>query len=282
MNFELEITPSGTKRKNSKISFIKSFLKILKIAFYLQAPNKKKKIYGNYLGIFSLFLDPILRTSLYVFIVVAISGQIDVSRICKIAVCVTCWRLHVEIIQSLSRIFINNKNLFTKFYISLPLVIMSEIFKKIYFFGFSLTTIIVLIYLFGYNPQFSWLIFIIIIFIQIIFSVSIGLICSVISLNFRDFSSILFFPLTVWWYISPALYDLKSIDISIRKYLELNPFKYFFETYFYIFFEKNFSFLIFFNQFKFILLIALSSIFLLFIGVKFINYNKKFFFTKLY
>ena len=191
----------------------------------------KKTGFGQALGSLWLILDPLLHTALYFFIVVVISGSADIERLLKIAVAVAFWRYHSRIISQSVNLFRNNIAILSQIYFPLHLILMEFVTVNIVYFAYSLAGPILLLLFSGYWPDIYWLWLILLFLLQTIFSLAIGIYLSIVGTFIRDISGILFFPLAVWWYISPGMYDIKRVPADYRWIFDLNPFSHFFGGY---------------------------------------------------
>lgn len=226
------ITPSGVFRSKKNFSqWKKEIHKNISQLSHMVGFQKKRTGFGQSLGNFWLILDPLLHTALYFFIVTVISGSGDIERLLKIAVAVTFWRYHSRIIGQSVNLFRNNIALLSQIYFPLHLILMEFVAVNIMFFAYSLAGPVVLLLLNGYWPDIYWLWLIPLFLLQTMFSFTIGIYLSIVGTFFRDISGVLFFPLAIWWYISPGMYDVDKVPEAYRWIFDLNPFSYFFTGY---------------------------------------------------
>lgn len=227
-----KITPRGILRSKKNLEQWKTeFQKNISQLSVLVSFKKKRAGFGFSFGNFWLILDPLLHTALYFFIVTIISGSGDLERLLKIAVAVTFWRYHSKIISQSVNLFRNNIALLSQVYFPLHLILFEFLAVNIMFFVYSLAGPIVLLLLNGFWPDIYWLWLIPLFLIQTMFSFTLGIYLSIAGTFYRDISGVLFFPLAIWWYISPGMYDLDSVPTDYRWIFDLNPFSYFFNGY---------------------------------------------------
>jgi lipopolysaccharide transport system permease protein len=144
---------------------------------------------------------------------------------------VTFWRYHSRIIGQSVNLFRNNIALLSQIYFPLHLILMEFVAVNVMFFAYSLAGPIVLLLFSGYWPDIYWLWLIPLFLLQTLFSFTIGIYLSIVGTFFRDISGVLFFPLAIWWYISPGMYDVDKVPVDFRWVFDLNPFSYFFTGY---------------------------------------------------
>ena len=227
-----KITPNGVYRSPKNfVQWKKEVRKNLNQLSHMVAFKKKSMGFGQALGSLWLVLDPLLHTALYFFIVIVISGSADNERLLKIAVAVAFWRFHSRIIAQSVNLFRNNIALLSQIYFPLRIILMEFVVVNVMYLAYSLIGPLLLLLYYGYWPNIYWLFLMPLFLTQTLFSVSIGIYLSVVGTFIRDVSGVLFFPLAVWWYISPGMYDMEKVPIEYHWVFDMNPFTYFFGGY---------------------------------------------------
>lgn len=226
------ITPKGVKRSAKSLGEWKYELR--KNAHQLSCMigfQKKRLGFGQALGTFWLFLDPMLQTALYYFIVTVLSGSADTQQLLKIAVAVAFWRFHATVISQSVNLFRNNIELLSQIYFPLRLILMEFVLVNIYYFAYALVGPLLLLLANGVLPQASWLWVFPLFALQTMFTLAIAVFLSVAGTYIRDISGIIFLPMAIWWYLSPGIYDVNRVPQEYRWLFDLNPFAYFFNGY---------------------------------------------------
>lgn len=85
--------------------------------------------------------------------------------------------------------------------------------------------------LFDVSLAWSWLLFIPILLLQVLFSLGLSLILSAANIFYRDVRHFTEIFLTMLFWVTPVIYDLQSVPASLKMVLYLNPFSYFILAY---------------------------------------------------
>lgn len=227
------VTPDGVQRKRKSYAELKEdFRKTVSQIKSILAFEKKRVGFGSVLGNTWLFLDPVLHTALYYFIVVVISGSTNTDRLLKIAIAVMAWRVHTKMISQASSLFANKIGQLSQIYYPLQLILFEFLFVNMMLFTYSIAGPLLILLANGIYPSITWIWFLVIFLVQVTFTMSLAVLISVVGAFVKDLQNILFFPMAVWWYASPAIYDLSTVPERYQKILSLNPFSPIFEAYF--------------------------------------------------
>jgi len=92
-------------------------------------------------------------------------------------------------------------------------------------FLFGLPILIAFLIYFDAPLQLSELVwFPVVVLVQLVLSVSLALILSALTVQFRDIKDILANVMTLWFFATPIVYYWKFAPVQIRRFLDLNPF----------------------------------------------------------
>lgn len=228
----LEITPKGIKK--SKKSFKEKLAELKKNLCqlrYLTMYHKKKQGFGTALGSLWLILDPLLHALLYYFLVKIIFCSSDANRFVTIATVLTFWRLHAKILAQSATLFTDKATLIKNSNFPLHLIIYEFAYVHLFFFLYNIVTLLILLASNGIFPKFQWIAIIPVFLAQYAFSLCIALFLSIMGTFFRDIKRVIFFPISLWWYLSPGIYELERLPQKYLHYFLINPFAHILPAY---------------------------------------------------
>ena len=78
-----------------------------------------------------------------------------------------------------------------------------------------------------------------IVLIQLILTLGLALLLSALSAHFRDVRDLLANLLTLWFFATPIIYALSQAPVSVRQYLNLNPFTHLVVSYQEVLFQRG-------------------------------------------
>lgn len=136
---------------------------------------------------------------------------------------VLTWGLFAEIIGRAQNMFIDSANLLKKISfprLTLPIIIvLSALVNFAIIFG--LFTAFLLIS--GNFPGWAYLALFPILIVQIIFSISLGVIIGVLNVFFRDVGQFFTIILQFWFWLTPVVYPIGTLSEQLRHYMSFNP-----------------------------------------------------------
>lgn len=196
------------------------------------ARNVRNQYRRSVLGILWTVLNPLLNMLVMAFVFSNIFGRDNIEM--DYAVYVLSGTIAFTIMRAATNnamhSLVNSYDLMTKTRTPYYIFPLSHVFSALVNFGFSLIALIIvmLIRLPTGKVVFSWTMFMVLIpWLPCIFMFTTGLslILSVIYVRFRDIGHIYSVLLTLWNYLTPVFYSLKSLnlDATAMKIMKLNP-----------------------------------------------------------
>lgn len=189
--------------------------------------NVKKEIRGRYknsvLGVLWTFLNPLLQLAVYATIFPLILKSTQPYYVIFVCVGLIPWTFFSTSIAQSSFTVISNGNIVKKVYFPREILPISVITSGMV--NFVISTIIILIFCFGYGLGVTWHIvfYPIILLIQYILLLGISFILSAVTVYFRDLEHFVQIALQVLFYATPIVYDVNTIPESFKFIMKLNP-----------------------------------------------------------
>lgn len=133
------------------------------------------------------------------------------------------WNLFSEIINRSQSVFLENANLLKKVNfpkICLPIiVVINALINFTIVFGLFTSFLIIS----GSFPGIVYLSVIPLLFLEIIFSISLGIIIGVLNIFFRDVGQFMAILLQFWFWLTPIVYVSSALNGSAKLIVDLNP-----------------------------------------------------------
>ncbi len=247
---------------------IKAVLKKKDLIKYLVLSDLKTNYKGKALGFLWMLLDPLFMMLVYVILVVFIFKRGGAQFPILLFSALISWRWFVQSTSNSLKTFKSNGNLIKS--INVPLHVFPINTNTLGFTAFiaSFTVLIPMLFIFDATINLNILWFPILVAIQLLFTIGFSFIFAVAGVYFSDLHNIMAFTFKLWFYFSPALYDLSAIPIKFRTiYLVINPFASLFESYKNVLVHGT-------PPNKFIILFLIEAIALTYIGPKWITKSR--------
>lgn len=225
------------------------------------ARDLKTRYKGSALGFLWSFLNPLLNLAVLaiVFSFVIRAGVEHFPIFLLIGI--LSWQfLASSLIQS-SRSIIDNGGLIKKIYLAREIFPISVVIGNLIQLLFSLLVLIILLVFFQILPNILWLLFPVLLILQMLFVLGIALILASLSVFFRDVPILVESLLPVWYFATPIFYPISLIPGKFAKFYLLNPMASFLTAYRNIILENVFP------GKEVLLVIFISTFGLLFLGM---------------
>ncbi|MFG5040358.1 ABC transporter permease [Vibrio cholerae] len=133
------------------------------------------------------------------------------------------WGLFSEIVGRGMNVFIENANIIKKINfpkICLPVIILSSaLLNFIIIFGFFSLFLVIS----GFFPGWPFLALMPVVFVLLIFSISLGITLGILNVFFRDVGQFFGIFLQFWFWLTPIVYPESIVPDSIKFVMDLNP-----------------------------------------------------------
>ncbi len=198
------------------------------VAFYKQ----------TILGPLWFFIQPILITITFTIIFGRVAGisTDGVPDILFYLSGVTAWTYFATCWNETTDIFRKNKEIFGKVYFPRVIMPLSVIITNLFRLGiqFLLFLVVYFFYFFsGFDIQPNWIIalFPFLVFLMAMFSLSLGMLVSALTVKYRDLVFLMQFGIQLVMYATPVVYPLSIISPERQWVLALNPMTAIIETF---------------------------------------------------
>ena len=198
--------------------------------------NVKKDIRGKYkgsfLGILWSFINPLLMVIIYVIVFPYIM-KVKTENYLIFLICgVIPWNFFTTVISQGTICITNNANLIKKVYFPREILPISVVTSGLV--NFTISCIIILIFVLFGGLGFSWHLFLLpfIALIQYIISLAIIFTLSAINVYIKDVEYIMNFLISMLFYATPILYSVEMfVDSPISIIFNINPFAHLISAY---------------------------------------------------
>lgn len=188
------------------------------------------KYKGSIFGMAWAVIHPLAIIFVYTVIFTEImknklAGMADVPFAYSLYLCsgVLTWELFSETVTRCVNVFLDNSNLMKKVVfprICLPVITIISSFLN-FFIAFSI--FIIFMVLIGRFPGNVFLGFFMVLFVQTVFSVTLGVGLGVLNVFFRDIGQFLAMILQFWFWFTPIVYPVGIIPERLQYLLNFNP-----------------------------------------------------------
>lgn len=192
--------------------------------FSLVRRDLKGRYRNSILGFFWMFLNPLAQLLIYTFAFSVVMPMHIESYYMHLFVALVPWIFFSACFTGGARAVIDQQELVKKIYF--PRHVLPIAFATSQFVNMLLTFIVVFIVLLvsgiGINIK-ALLFFPLVAVIQYVFALAVTMICSTVSVYYRDMEQIFGILAIGLMYASPVVYSLESVPEQYRQILSLNP-----------------------------------------------------------
>ena len=195
----------------------------------LVARDLKARYRGSVLGFLWSFVNPLLLLSIYTFVFTQVLETPRGDRQ-PYALFIFCgllpWTWFSSSLLESSTVLISGGNLIRKVLFPAEVLPVVTVFATFVHFCLGLLIVAAAIAWFP-EVQFSWTALPwlpMIVLVQLMFTLGLALLLSVLTVHFRDLRDLLGNLLTLWFWATPIIYPIDAVGERWRPLLELNPF----------------------------------------------------------
>lgn len=189
----------------------------------------RQKYVNSFFGFFWSVLNPFFLIFLYFIIfnkflkISLLNDNSSVNYAIYICLCLIHWNLFIDLFRDTKNIFVTNAELLRRYYVPKYILLNVIIINALINYFISLFIFLLLCFFFGKYFSFVTINFIPIVFLFIFFSIIIGLIFGYVNVFFRDIDHIFPFVTTIWFWLTPILYDAQTLPDNLQIYIKYNP-----------------------------------------------------------
>jgi len=189
----------------------------------------KARYRGSVLGFFWSFANPLLLLLIYTFVFSVVLPGYRPEEIQPYALFMFCgilpWTWFSSSLSEASNVLISGGNLIKKvLFPAEVLPIVSVLANMVHFaFGLPILVAFLIYYRLPLNAaELVW--FPVVVFTQLLLTLSLALIVSSLTVHFRDLKDLLANLLTFWFFATPIIYPMTLVPGMGKALLDLNPF----------------------------------------------------------
>jgi len=237
----VEITPRGLSRIGHRRYHVKSLATYLSQAFYLAKWSLRERTFGRMLGTLWLILEPILQ-SVVLFLILAFVFSIrgtDVSFL-SIYLSITLWRPTLNLITMAPSLLTSRSTILQQTNFPIVLILLEVVCVETAIFAINFLIVLALLFWSGRTPALTWLLFPLILTVQLLLTMAVTIAVMGIGTLVRDTSALVSAAMSVIFYGSPILYGMERIPEPWRSVLYfINPLTHIIPAYRTIFIDNT-------------------------------------------
>jgi ABC-type polysaccharide/polyol phosphate export permease len=206
---------------------------------YLVQADAKKKGADTFLGNLWWIMDPLLQMGVYVVFVSLILSVKTPDYPLFILSAILPWKWFNSSLTDAAGSVVSQDKLIKQ--IQFPKIVLpvAATTAGVVGFLFGLIPLAGIMLLYGHRISPFVLLIPVIAFVQYVFTLGMAFLVSAVNVFFRDLGNVLRHVLRLWFYLSPALYSMSTLDASntfqsnpvLRTVAHANPFAVLFESY---------------------------------------------------
>lgn len=177
-------------------------------------------------GVLWAVIKPLLSLALFILVfdkVGKISDKVTIPYPLIAALGIAFYNWFSGTVANTSTAFLQKAEMLKKIYFPRLILVLSRPFLSLIDLFFGLTIFVALLFIYEYIPQINVLALLISLLMLSLVAMSIGLIISLISVEFRDFQILLPFILQIGMIASPVAYPLSVVPNQYQWLFSLNP-----------------------------------------------------------
>lgn len=202
---------------------IKDFMNYKDYVVYTVKSELKLQISGTFLGYLWWILDPLMYMLVYMLVVMVIFDRGGPDFPIYVFSALVPWKWTISSITDSTTSIKGKANILHQVYIPKFILPLIKCLINTSKFFFGILVLLIMLFFFNINYSFMNLTFFIVFAVHFLFVLGLSLNLAHVGVYFKDINNILNFLLKLWFYLSPALYQLESIPEKIRFLWWINP-----------------------------------------------------------
>ncbi len=189
----------------------------------------KKKFVGSYLGIFWMFMQPIVSIVIYYFVfqIGFKSNPVkDMPYILWLMPGIIPWFFFNDTLQSGVSTLISYKHLVKKMVFRIDILPIMKVISSLIFHLIFIYILIVVFLLFGEKPSLWWFQSMYYLICNVVLVLGLVYLTSAINVFVKDMGQVVSIFLQFGFWIAPIMWDMSMMPEKIHWILRLNPFTY--------------------------------------------------------
>lgn len=193
----------------------------------------KVRYRGSVLGFLWCLANPLLMMVVFtvVFTILMQNNTIEKFPV-FILIGVLAWNLHSTAVMSATHSIVGNSALVTKIYFPREILPISVVLSNTVNFIFALIVLFAMLLIFQVSLSWTVLLLPLLLLSQVIFTIGLGLILSLVNVFFRDTEIIMETLMLAWFFLTPIFYRIEDLfPAYARAMYILNPMASFISSY---------------------------------------------------
>lgn len=198
---------------------------------YTVKSELKVQVSGTFLGYFWWILDPLMYMLVYMLVVMIIFDRGGPDFPIYVFSALVPWKWTVSSINDSTSSIKGKANILHQVYIPKFLLPLIKCLINTSKFFFGVLVLMVMIPFFNIDYSLINLTFFVVFAVHFLFILGLSLNLAHIGVYFKDINNILSFSIRLWFYLSPALYQIADIPERVRFLWWFNPMTTFYASY---------------------------------------------------
>ncbi len=211
------------------IEQLKKLYEKRQLIWALALSDFRKKFVGSYLGIFWMFMQPIVSIVIYYFVfqIGFKSNPVkDMPYILWLMPGIIPWFFFNDTLQSGVSTLISYKHLVKKMVFRIDILPIMKVVSSLIFHLIFIYILIVVFLLFGEQPSLWWLQSLYYLICNVVLVLGLVYLTSAINVFVKDMGQMVSIFLQFGFWIAPIMWDMSMMPAQIHWILRLNPFTY--------------------------------------------------------
>jgi ABC-2 type transport system permease protein len=201
------------------------------LLFLISVTEFKKTYFGTVLGYVWSLLRPLLLFGVLLFVftkIIRIGSDVPHYPV-LLLFNVVLFGFFSEATQMAVTSVVNQESVVRKTQFPRLVIPLSVVFTSLFNLAVNLIVVVIFLLAFGVTPQWTWLLFPLIVVALFVFVTALALLLSSLYVRFRDTAIIWGVLATALFYATPVLYPIESVPGTYREVISLNPLSPLFE-----------------------------------------------------
>lgn len=178
---------------------------------------------GSFLGFLWTFINPLLMIIIY-SLVFSLVMRVNIRHYAAfVSIGVLSWNMFATSLQSSSSVIVSKSSLVKKIYFPREILPMSVVGGALINYLLSYIILVPFILLSGIAPTPMWAAIPVIIFVNLMLTLGLSLLCAALNVYFRDLEHMLGIFLMAWFYLTPVVYSYTMVPHQLVTVFKLNP-----------------------------------------------------------
>lgn len=200
-----------------------------KLVMDLAKADFRKRFVGSYLGVFWIFVQPVVSVIIYYYIFqlgFKSNPNADVPYVVWLLPGIVPWFFFNEAVMNGTVSMINYQHLVKKMVFPIKIIPAVRIIASLFIHLIFVGVMIIMIMIFGLKPSIWWVQYIYYMVCNIFLITGIVYLLSALNVFIKDIAQFVNIFLQVGFWLAPIMYDISIMPSGFQKILMFNPFVY--------------------------------------------------------